>query len=234
MKHWSGMLIQSDGSKPYVRSAMGILADNFPCTIQRMGGFVDRDVRGHPGVKSMHSFGRAIDVYLDVQYPDEKCLAEALFDMFKANAQLLKTHLVIFNSVVWSRGSVANATTAAAQVRDPHTDHLHVDFTEQGMNEDAGALRGCILAAQMRMAGAGFSDRVRGFYGPAFNPLHPLTRLSNLERQAIHDLYMSVPPTMHLPDAAEKRAQELAAKLMSAHLLPTLFDVSELPEPPSQ
>ena len=40
MRHWSGMLIQSGGSKPFVVSLMEILADEFPYIIFKMGGFV--------------------------------------------------------------------------------------------------------------------------------------------------------------------------------------------------
>jgi hypothetical protein len=231
MIHSSGMVVQSDKSKPYVVSTMKILADKFPCTIFKLGGFNDRDARGHPGVKSMHAFGRAIDVYLDVKYPPEKALAEALFAFFKQHADVLKTHMLIFNGVVWMHGAKANTTTAAARVRDLHTDHLHVDFIDHGMNEDAGQLRGLLFGVQIVMAGKGFQDWVKGLYGPAFNPLTPLTRLTNLERQAIYALYKPEQKvSMHLLDHREERARALAVKLMTSHRLPRLFSFADLPD----
>ena len=102
MRHWSGMLIQSGGSKPFVVSLMEILADAFPYIIFKMGGFDDRDIRGKPGVNSIHAKGRAIDIYLSVRQPQEKALGKLLYGMFKDNAASANTGHVIYDGLVWS------------------------------------------------------------------------------------------------------------------------------------
>ena len=124
MRHWSGMLIQSGGSKPFVVSLMEILADEFPYIIFKMGGFVDRDIRGKPGVKSMHASGRAIDIYLIVRERQQKALGKLLYGMFKDNAAVANTGHVIYDGLAWSPGNAADRSTHDAGIRDLHDDQV--------------------------------------------------------------------------------------------------------------
>ncbi len=186
MRHWSGMLVQSGGSKPFVVSLMGILADEFPYIIFKMGGFVDRDIRGKPGVKSAHASGRAIDIYLDARQPQEKALGKLLYRMFKDNAASMGTEHVIFDGLVWSTGNAADSSTHDAGVRDIHDDHVHVDFATTGIDGNAGHLVAPIHSLRRLMKLQSYHEWVEGYYGPAFNPTSHNTRLTATEREAIY------------------------------------------------
>jgi hypothetical protein len=218
MRHWSGMLIQSGGSKPFVASLMQILADEFPFIIFKMGGFVDRDIRGRPGVKSMHASGRAIDIYLDVKYRQERALGKLLYAMFKDNAISPNTGHVIYDGLVWSAGSKADRSTRDAGVRDLHNDHVHVDFTTTGIEGNASALKFGIKFVRRRLSMEGYKDWVDGYYGPAFNPTSNNTRLTVIEREAIY--YMNKGQTSMSLAPAYLHAVERVAKWRSAGKLP--------------
>jgi hypothetical protein len=217
MRHWSGMLIQSGGSKPFVVSLMGILADEFPFIIFKMGGFVDRDIRGRPGVKSMHASGRAIDIYLSVNQPQEKALGKLLYEMFKNNAASANTGHVIYDGLVWSPGHNADRSTHDAGVRDIHDDHVHVDFDTTGIEGTAHRLTGPIHFLRPHMQ-ARFKEWLEGYYGPAFNPTSNNTRLSTTERLAIYNLNKGVTSMSLAPGYL--KAMEQAVKWRAAGKLP--------------
>lgn len=223
MKHSSGMLIQSGGSKPFVVSLMGILADEFPYIIFKMGGFVDRDVRGKPGVKSMHASGRAIDIYLDVRFPQEKALGKLLFSMFKDNAAIANTGHVIFDGRIWSPGG-GEQSTQAAGVRDKHDDHVHVDFSTTGINGSATNLAPLVHHLRRLMKMQGYIEWVEGYYGPAFNPDSNNTRLTDTERQAIYSLTKGK-MSMRL-DKAFDAALMRASKWIAAGKVPDLGNIA--------
>jgi len=211
------MLIQSGGSKPFVVSLMEILADEFPYIIFKMGGFVDRDIRGRPGVKSMHASGRAIDIYLNVKQPQEKALGKLLYGMFKDNAASANTGHVIYDGLVWSPGSNADRSTHDAGVRDIHDDHVHVDFDTTGIERTAHHLLASIRFLRRRME-AGYKEWLEGYYGPAFNPTSNNTRLSATERLAIYNLNKGVTSMSLAPQYL--KAVEQAVKWRAAGKLP--------------
>jgi hypothetical protein len=211
------MLIQSGGSKPFVVSLMGILADEFPFIIFKMGGFVDRDIRGRPGVKSMHASGRAIDIYLSVNQPQEKALGKLLYEMFKNNAASANTGHVIYDGLVWSPGHNADRSTHDAGVRDIHDDHVHVDFDTTGIEGAAHRLTGPIHFLRPHMQ-ARFKEWLEGYYGPAFNPTSNNTRLSTTERLAIYNLNKGVTSMSLAPGYL--KAMEQAVKWRAAGKLP--------------
>jgi hypothetical protein len=217
MRHWSGMLIQSGGSKPFVVSLMGILADEFPFIIFKMGGFVDRDIRGRPGIKSMHASGRAIDIYLHVNQPQEKALGKLLYEMFKNNAASANTGHVIYDGFVWSPGRNADRSTHDAGVRDIHDDHVHVDFDTTGIEGTAHRLAGPIHFLRPRMQ-TRYKEWLEGYYGPAFNPTSNNTRLNTTERLAIYNLNKGVTSMSLAPDYL--KATERAVKWRAAGKLP--------------
>lgn len=193
MRHWSGMLIQSDGSKPFVVSLMKTLADEFPYIIFKMGGYVDRDIRGKPGVKSLHASGRAIDIYLDVRKSPERTLGKLLYAMFKDTSLSPTTGHVIYDGMIWSAdGGGMEKTTVAAGVRDLHDDHVHVDFVETGIGGTAGGLVPSLRYVGRQMQMQRFKEYLEGYYGPAFNPTSNNTHLSDIQRTAIHDLNKNI------------------------------------------
>jgi len=217
MRHWSGMLIQSGGSKRFVVSLMEILADEFPYIIFKMGGFVDRDIRGRPGVKSMHASGRAIDIYLSVKRPQEKALGKLLYGMFKDNAASANTGHVIYDGLVWSPGNNADRSTHDAGVRDIHDDHVHVDFDTTGIEGTAHHLVAPIRILRRRME-ARYREWLEGYYGPAFNPTSNNTRLSAAERLAIYNVNKGVTAMSLAPEYL--KAVQQAVKWRAAGKLP--------------
>ena len=223
MGHWSGMLIQSGGSKPFVVSLMGILADEFPYIIFKMGGFVDRDIRGKPGVKSMHASGRAIDICLSVREPQEKALGKLLYGMFKDNAALADTGHVIYDGLAWSPNNAADRSTHDAGIRDLHDDHVHVDFNTTRIEGTAHNLVNPIRFCRQRML-ALYKEWVEGYYGPAFNPTSNNTHLSATERLAIYNMNKGVTSMSLAPDYL--RAVEQAIKWRAAGKLPGPADAT--------
>lgn len=219
MKHWSGMLIQSDGSKPFVVSLMKTLADEFPYIIFKMGGFVDRDIRGKPGVKSMHASGRAIDIYLDVRNPPEKTLGKLLYAMFKDPGQSPSTGHVIYDGTIWSAdGGGIEKTTSAAGVRDLHDDHVHVDFVEAGITGTADSLLSPLRFVGRQMQMQRYKEWMEGYHGPAFNPTSNNKHLSDIERQAIYDLNKKTVSMSLAP--AYLKARDQAVKWLAAGKIP--------------
>jgi len=210
------MLIQSGGSKPFVVSLMEILANEFPYIIFKMGGFVDRDIRGKPGVKSLHASGRAIDIYLDVKEPQEKELGKLLYTMFKDSAASANTAHVIFDGLVWSPAN-ADRSTHDAGVRDLHDEHVHVDFETTNINGNAQHLLPAISQVRRHME-ARYKEWMEGYYGPAFNPTSNNTHLSALERQAIYNVNKGV-TSMSLAPAYMKAVKQ-ALKWRAAGKLP--------------
>ena len=217
------MLIQDGGSKPFVVSLMSLLADQFPYIIFKMGGFVDRDIRGKPGVKSLHASGRAIDIYLSVWSAQEKLLGKQLFAMFKDNAALANTGHVIYDGLVWAAGSMTDETTQKAGVRDIHDDHVHVDFTTTGIMGSATGLLPAVQRARS-LVELRYGEWLKGYYGPAFNPMSNNTRLSSPQRQAIYHLNKG---TMSMSlDPSYLRAVDQAAKWRAAGKLPPVANAS--------
>jgi hypothetical protein len=183
------MLVQTSDSKPHTVYIMQKLAETFPNVIYKIGGYNDRSVRGKPHIKSLHASGRAIDIYLEASIPVERKLGELLYQMFKNNADTLKVNHVIFNWKEWSPGGGMDDTTISkGDSRGPHTNHVHVDFVDEGMKDKPVAIVHLLeqAAAQLRMAG--FKDWMDGKYGPAYHPDHHADRLSQEERQALYDL----------------------------------------------
>ena len=223
MRHKSGMLIQSGGSEPFVVSLMGLLADEFPTIIFKMGGFVDRDIRGKPGVKSMHASGRAIDIYLDVKYPQEREMGKLLYGMFKEHAASANTGHVIFDGLTWSPGSSGDTSTGDAGIRDVHDDHVHVDFGTAGAGGTAHHLQAAIKLVRRRMA-VRYKDWLDGYYGPAFNPMSNNTRLSPTQRLAIYNVHKGITSMSLAP--AYLQAVEQAVKWRSAGKLPDPLNAS--------
>jgi hypothetical protein len=209
MKHESGMLIASWGSKPYVQAIMKDLADAFPFIIFKMGGYNVRTVRGK-SIPSLHSYGRAIDIYLDTQYPQERTLGELLYTMFKVNAASLKTNHVIFNWKEWYVGDTADKAITSEDSRGPHTNHVHVDFIDEGMNGTPAGLVGLLQQVSTQLASAGYKDWIDGKYGTAFHPLNNNSRLTTAQRKTLYNLNTNR-TTMDISPANMKLIKDMTA-----------------------
>jgi flagellar protein FlgJ len=95
--------------------------------ISQTGIYNDRNVAGTT-TKSAHAEGRALDIHLNVSRPDEKLIADNLYRIFIEVAYQSGIDNVIWNRRIWSRTKGQHAYHG----QNPHTDHIHVEFTRPG------------------------------------------------------------------------------------------------------
>jgi flagellar protein FlgJ len=95
--------------------------------ISGTGIYNDRNVAG-TNKKSAHAEGRALDIHLNVSRPDEKLIADNLYRIFIEAANQTGIDNVIWNRTIWSRAKGQHAYHG----QNPHTDHIHLEFTRPG------------------------------------------------------------------------------------------------------
>ncbi len=95
--------------------------------ISATGIYNDRNVAG-TNKKSAHAEGRALDIHLNVHHPDEKLIADRLYRIFIEAAYETGVDNVIWNRTIWSRSRREHPYHGV----NPHTDHIHVEFTRPG------------------------------------------------------------------------------------------------------
>jgi hypothetical protein len=106
-----------------------LLLANFP-QITQTGIYNNRNVAG-TNKKSSHAEGRGLDFHLDANDPDQKALGDELFDAIIRKADKIGVDNVIWNRQIWSVGKrVAGKRKYTGE--NPHTDHVHVEFTRSG------------------------------------------------------------------------------------------------------
>ena len=95
--------------------------------ISETGIYNDRNIAGTQK-KSAHAEGRALDIHLRVNHPDEKLIADRLYRIFIEADHETGIDNVIWNRRIWSRARGEHAYVGVS----PHTDHIHVEFTRPG------------------------------------------------------------------------------------------------------
>ena len=95
--------------------------------ISKTGIYNDRNVAG-TNKKSAHAEGRALDIHLSVNDPAEKFIGDQLFRIFVEVARETGIDNVIWNRRIWSRGRGHHSYRG----QNPHTDHIHIEFTRLG------------------------------------------------------------------------------------------------------
>jgi hypothetical protein len=115
------------GPQPAPRYVGRLLRMNFP-QITEVGIYNDRNVAG-TSKKSSHAEGRGIDIHLKAKHPDQKALADRLADILTKRARSIGVHNVIWNRQIWS---VVHPIWRHYSGVNPHTDHIHVEFTRDG------------------------------------------------------------------------------------------------------
>ena len=113
-------------AQPLPAALAKYLKVNFP-QISGTGIYNDRNVAG-TNKKSAHAEGRALDIHLNVTRPDEKLIADNLYRIFIEVAYQTGIDNVIWNRTIWSRAKGQHAYHG----QNPHTDHIHVEFTRPG------------------------------------------------------------------------------------------------------
>lgn len=116
----SGARVQynAEGLQPRVKWLADLVNANFP-GVTAIGGYNDRDVRGRPGTKSMHAFGRAIDVFVAFQQH-----GDAIVSFVVANAEYLGVGRVIWQRLSWT----SRDGWIEYHGSSPHTNHVHIEY----------------------------------------------------------------------------------------------------------
>jgi len=111
-----------------------LLRFNFP-QITQFGIYNDRNVAGTT-VKSSHAEGRAIDIHLNARDSEQLGLGDQLVLAFTRKAPPLGIDNVIWNKQIWSVTYAGGVPTVHGPRPytglNPHTDHIHVEFTREG------------------------------------------------------------------------------------------------------
>lgn len=81
----------------------------------RVEQWADRDVRGRPGVKSMHASGEALDLY------------GPLPDVHKWAMSNPNVGLIIYNGQIWRRQAGGGWKQSKYSGVDPHKTHIHIE-----------------------------------------------------------------------------------------------------------
>jgi hypothetical protein len=178
-----GMIVQTDNSQPHVVFIMETLSKQFPYTIWKIGGYNNRSTSD--GSVSAHSSGRACDIYLDAFDPIDKQLGDLLFEMFHANAVVLKVDHVIWDQHIWSQ-SKGGPTFFTKGNGGPHQDHIHVAFENNNLNIKPWQIVGlCKIVYDKYVVQGDARDREDGLYGKAFPPKKSNTRLTKRQRHQV-------------------------------------------------
>jgi len=115
------------GPQPAPRHLAGRLRANFP-QITQTGIYNDRKIAGTQR-KSAHAEGRALDIHLSAIDPEQRSLGDQLFRALIRRAGSIGVDNVIWNRQIWSQ---AKGGPRAYTGANPHTDHIHVEFTRAG------------------------------------------------------------------------------------------------------
>jgi hypothetical protein len=118
------------GPQPAPRYLSHLLRANFP-QIKQIGIYNDRYIAGTT-IKSAHAEGRAIDFHLSARDPEQRGLADQLVVALIRNARQLGIDNVIWNRQIWS---VRYSGPRPYKGQNPHTDHVHAEFTREGSQQ---------------------------------------------------------------------------------------------------
>jgi hypothetical protein len=100
-----------------------------------VGGYKPRSTEfGNP---SLHSYGRAADIYVNTRNPLLRAIGDALFAGFIDNALALGVDHVIWNGQIWS---AEHPRILHYHGKERHGDHVHVAFTVDGSQRRSPAL----------------------------------------------------------------------------------------------
>lgn len=147
-------------SQPAPTHAIRMIHANFP-QVRNLGIYVCRNITG-TATKSAHAQGRALDVGLNAHRPEEKVVGDALFHALIRVAQRSGIDNAIWNRQIWSvqkggpRPWIGNYSNGFA--KNPHTDHIHVEWTRDGSQLER--LR--FLGLEIATLRSGFEDLSRG------------------------------------------------------------------------
>jgi hypothetical protein len=120
--------------QPAPKQAIRFIHANFP-QVKNLGIYVCRNVKG-TNARSSHAEGRALDIGLRAGFPAERLIGDQLFRAIIASATRSGIDNVIWNRQIWSvshpRPRPFVGTYPNGAPKNPHTDHIHVEWTRDG------------------------------------------------------------------------------------------------------
>jgi len=146
-------------NQPAPTHAIRMIHANFP-QVKNVGIYVPRNIAG-TSTPSAHGQGRALDIGLNANRPAEKVLGDELFKALIRSAHRSGIDNVIWNRQIWSvakggpRPWIGNYANGAP--RNPHTDHIHVEWTRDGSQLE----RLNFLELEIAILRTGFEDLSR-------------------------------------------------------------------------
>ena len=123
------------GPQPAPKELAKMLKLNFP-QITQTGIYNDRNVAGTTK-KSSHAEGRGLDIHLSAFVPEQRMLADQLYPVFIRKASQLGIDNVIWNKQIWSKTKGGPRLYTG---QNPHTDHIHIEFTREGSQQAQRAI----------------------------------------------------------------------------------------------
>jgi hypothetical protein len=146
-------------NQPAPSQAIRMIHANFP-QVTNLGIYVCRNVAG-TSAKSAHAEGRALDIGVNAHNPAEKAVGDGLFAALIRAAAQSGIDNVIWNKQIWSQAKGGprpwGGTYANGAPKNPHTDHIHVEWTQPGSQLQ----RLQFLELQISILRGGFEDLAR-------------------------------------------------------------------------
>ncbi len=118
---WTGAC--AGGLRPGATTLKGYLMRHFD-GLRDVQGYACRPNTADTSMASMHSTGRALDVF-----PTSEAAGDAVAAWLLCNAAAIGVQYVIWQRVSWNGSRPAATMFRAYTGPDPHTSHLHVELT---------------------------------------------------------------------------------------------------------
>jgi hypothetical protein len=129
--------------RPGTKELGDFILAHFPGTTS-YGGYICRDIVGDPGSLSVHSTGRALDVFVPVDGAStcstcaDNDKGDALAKWLIENAEYIGFSFVIWDQADWGAHRSSGSKWGSYGGAHPHNDHLHIELTAAGAARQTG------------------------------------------------------------------------------------------------
>ena len=127
---WLGEESCTDGLEPGTEALGDYLQMYFP-QVPSVGGFSCRPINGNNSQASVHSTGRALDIFIPLTADGgaDNDLGDPIAHWLIRNAETIGIQLIIWDLSTWAPYRDVGERAAAYTGAHPHDDHLHVELT---------------------------------------------------------------------------------------------------------
>jgi hypothetical protein len=129
--------------RPGTKELGDFILAHFPGTTS-YGGYVCRDIVGDPGSLSVHSTGRALDIFVPVDGSSscstcaDNDKGDPLVKWLIENAEYIGFSFSIWDQADWGAHRAAGSKWGSYGGAHPHNDHLHIELTTKGAAKQTG------------------------------------------------------------------------------------------------